>query len=95
MRALAVLLFLLAQVAPVLAANGPKNLRKGSLTQATAAKFRAPGSMSFDQQLVEGQIYRPDLSVVTGDRMEDSDGLLRLRQDFGDHAADEAGEVIK
>lgn len=43
-------------------------------------------SESFDSQLVEGQIYRPDLSVVTGDTEADSFGVVRLRKNFEDHA---------
>ncbi len=40
--------------------------------------------MAFDSQLVEGQIYRPDLSVVTGDTVLGGMDLLRLRKDFKD-----------
>ncbi len=41
-------------------------------------------NMAFDSQLVEGQIYRPDLSVVTGDTVLGGMDLLRLRKDFKD-----------
>ncbi len=49
----------------------------------------------FDSQVVEGQIYRPELSVVTGDNTGNSLGLLRLRNDFEDHIKNEKGEIIQ
>ena len=49
----------------------------------------------FDSQVVEGQIYRPELSVVTGDNEGNSFGLLRLRHDFEDHIKNEKGEIIQ
>lgn len=54
-------------------------------------RVRAPGEMKFGDQLVEGQIYRPDLSVVTGDAAEGRKGLLRLRKNFVDKLALETG----
>ncbi len=50
---------------------------------------------NFDSQLVEGQVYRPDLSVITGDNGQDSFGVLRLRNDFDDHIRNEEGKEIK
>ncbi len=44
-------------------------------------------SHSFDSQVVEGEVYRPDYSVVTGDAPGEGWGVLRLRADFDDHAA--------
>lgn len=50
---------------------------------------------NFESQLVEGQIYRPDLSVVTGDTDKRGFGVLRLRSSFEDHAKNDRGELIK
>lgn len=59
-------------------------------------KVKGPSKAeNFDSQLVEGQIYRPDLSVVTGDTDSNSFGVIRLRANFDDHAKNEKGEVIK
>lgn len=49
-------------------------------------------SHSFDSQVVEGQVYRPDYSVVTGDAPGEGWGVLRLRANFDDHAASDKEE---
>ncbi len=53
--------------------------------------------MSFNNnQLVEGEIYRPDYSVVTGESPGEGWGVLRLRTSFRDHkATDEQASVAK
>ncbi len=51
-------------------------------------------NMSFDETLVEGQVYRPELSVVTGDTVLGGLGMLRLRPDFADRELDDKGEAI-
>jgi hypothetical protein len=59
-------------------------------------KVKGPSKAeNFDSQLVEGQIYRPDLSVVTGDTDSNSFGVIRMRANFDDHAKNDKGEVIK
>lgn len=58
-------------------------------------KFKKAKDMSFDSQLVEGLIYRPDLSVVTGDTDLLTQGILRMRHDFKDRLALENGEESK
>jgi hypothetical protein len=50
--------------------------------------------MNFEETLVEGQVYRPELSVVTGDTALGGLGLLRLRADFKDHEQSEKEEAI-
>jgi hypothetical protein len=49
-------------------------------------------SHSFDSQVVEGEVYRPDYSVVTGDAPGEGWGVLRLRADFEDHAVTDKEE---
>lgn len=49
------------------------------------AKATQNRSHSFDSQVVEGEVYRPDYSVVTGDAPGEGWGVLRLRADFDDH----------
>ena len=49
-------------------------------------------SHSFESQVVEGEVYRPDYSVVTGDAPGEGWGVLRLRADFDDHAATDKEE---
>ncbi len=43
-------------------------------------------SHAFDSQVVEGEVYRPDYSVVTGEAPGEGWGVLRLRADFDDHS---------
>lgn len=58
-------------------------------------KYKQGKNHNFDSQVVEGQIYRPDLSVVTGDTDMSNMGVLRLRYNFADHLSLEVGEEIK
>lgn len=58
-----------------------------------AAKEKSRQNMSFDSQVVEGEIYRPDYSVVTGESPGEGWGVLRLRGNFIDHAATDAEEA--
>ncbi len=70
-------------------ANAPASGPTGDKT-----KYKKAKQESFDAQVVEGQVYRPDLSVVTGDTSLGGFGMLKLRNDFVDHAAAEgAGEA--
>ena len=52
-------------------------------------------NIQFESLLIQGQVQRPDISIVTGDAGNDLDGLLRLRNDFVDLMAMDAGEEIK
>lgn len=52
-------------------------------------------NIQFESLLIQGQVQRPDLSVITGNGEEDSDGLLRLREDFTDLMAMDHGENIQ
>lgn len=47
---------------------------------------------SFDSQVVEGEVYRPDYSVVTGEAPGEGWGVLRLRSDFDDHSVTDKEE---
>lgn len=51
--------------------------------------------LDFESLLIEGQLKRPEISVVTGNSGDDDSGLLRLREDFADQMAVEAGEMIR
>ena len=52
-------------------------------------------NIQFESLLIQGQVQRPDLSVITGNGQEDSDGLLRLREGFTDLMAMDHGEEIQ
>lgn len=55
-------------------------------------KYKASKDLNFEQLVIEGQLKRPELSVVTGDSDENGNGLLRLRENFVDRMAEAAGE---
>lgn len=59
-----------------------------------APKAKKPDAkMSFESQVVEGEIYRPDYSVVTGEAPGEGWGMLRLRANFDDHARTDQEET--
>jgi hypothetical protein len=71
----------------------------GDATADTAAapanpvvKYKAGKDLNFEQLVIEGQLKRPELAVVTGDGDENGNGLLRLRENFVDRMAEAAGE---
>jgi hypothetical protein len=55
-------------------------------------KYKAGKDLNFEQLVIEGQLKRPELSVVTGDSDENGNGLLRLRENFMDRMAESAGQ---
>ncbi|MGZ3721549.1 MAG: hypothetical protein ACXVA9_01380 [Bdellovibrionales bacterium] len=57
-----------------------------------AVKYKAGKDLNFEQLVIEGQLKRPELAVVTGDSDEGANGLLRLRENFVDRMAESAGE---
>lgn len=57
-------------------------------------RYRKAKDVDFEALLLQGQIQRPDISVVTGDANGGTDGLLRLRENFLDRVAIDAGEEI-
>lgn len=57
-------------------------------------RYKAGKDLNFEQLIIEGQLKRPEMSVVTGDSDENSNGLLRLRENFVDRMAEAAGSEI-
>ena len=66
----------------------------------SASVFGAPlpkkdKQMTFDRVVVDGQIGKPEVGIVTGDDDLDLPGLLRLRRNFLDQSINDAGEELK
>ncbi|MEK6705628.1 MAG: hypothetical protein AABZ06_07555 [Bdellovibrionota bacterium] len=61
----------------------------------TGVKYKSAKDVDFEQLLIEGQLKRPEIMVVTGDATDATNGLLRLRDNFLDRAANDIGEEIK
>ncbi len=58
-------------------------------------RYKNGKKIDFESLLVEGENKTPDFAVVTGNLNQQDLGLLKLREDFVDYMADDAGEEIK
>lgn len=58
-------------------------------------RYRKAKDVNFEQLLVSGQLRNKEIAVVTGDAQDGTDGLLRLRENFLDRVAADAGEEVK
>ncbi|MBY0371883.1 hypothetical protein K2X33_14455 [bacterium] len=58
-------------------------------------RYKKGKDINFEELLIQGQLRRGEISVVTGDAQDGTDGLLRLRENFLDRVAVDAGEEVK
>lgn len=58
-------------------------------------KYKSGKDLNFEEMLIQGELKRPELAVITGNSKQGSDGLLRLRENFIDRIANDAGEDAK
>lgn len=58
-------------------------------------KYKAGKQVDFDKQTIQGELRRPEISVVTGNDKTTDNGLLRLREDFVDRITAHAGEEVE
>lgn len=58
-------------------------------------KYIKSKKIDFESLLIEGENKKPEISVVTGNLGEKDLGLLKLRENFNDFIADDAGEEIQ
>lgn len=63
-----------------------------TLAFAATPSVKKNANLNFDSQVVEGEVYRPDYSVVTGEAPGEGWGVLRLRPNFKDHAQTDKAE---
>ncbi len=61
---------------------------------ASKVRYRKAKDVNFEELLIQGQLKRGEISVVTGDAQDGTDGLLRLRENFLDRVAVDAGEEV-
>jgi len=57
-------------------------------------KYKTGRDINFEELLIQGQLRRPEIAVVTGNVDNSGDGLLRLRENFLDRIAMDNGEEI-
>ena len=55
-------------------------------------QYKAGKDVNFEEMLIQGQLKRPEISVVTGNVKQGADGLLRLRENFLDRMSSDNGE---
>lgn len=67
----------------------------GDETKKSSVRYKSGKEINFEQLLIQGQIKRAEISVVTGSSSEGDDGLLRLRETFLDRIAQDIGEESK
>jgi hypothetical protein len=58
-------------------------------------KYKAGKEVDFESLLIQGQLERPEITVVTGQVDKGADGLLKLRENFLDRVASDQGEEAK
>ena len=89
----------------LLAAGVPAMAEDAAVTNAADAAAKTPGpqdrvhykkskKMDFSSQTVEGKLQRPETSLITASENLTSNGILRLRENFMDKYAADAGEVV-
>jgi len=54
-------------------------------------KYKKQQVLDFEALLVEGQMRRPKISVVTGNTAYGADGVLKVRSDFSDRMESDFG----
>lgn len=76
-----------SQAAPIVVPETSSAIADSKNTGKPAKKvtYKKGKDLSFDSQVVEGNVYRPELSVVTGDTELGGTGVLRLRTELKDH----------
>ena len=60
----------------------------------TNVRYKAGKEVNFEELLIQGQLKRPEITVVTGNTQRGGDGLLKLRENFLDRITEDAGEEI-
>lgn len=64
-------------------------------TAPAKVKYKTGKDVSFEELLINGELKRPEVSIVTGNVQQGTDGLLRLRENFTDRISMDAGEELK
>ncbi len=66
-----------------------------SFSEEPQVKYKAGKTVDFEQLLIQGELKRPEISVVTGASEKGDEGLLRLRENFVDRLSADSGEEVK
>lgn len=82
-------IFVFIAVSPVFGAQS-----EPASADAPKIRYRKSKEINFEKLLIEGELKRKQISVVTGNAPDGTDGLLRLRENFLDRVAIDSGEEI-
>lgn len=58
-------------------------------------RYKAGKDLNFDELLVQGEVKRPEVSVVTAEEDQGTNALLRLRKNFNDRIVVDFGEAVE
>jgi len=87
---------LLAALGSASAAETPTDAAPAAAgTPPAKVKYKAGKDVNFEELLIQGDLKRPELSIVTGNTQQGTDGLLRLRENFTDRITMDAGEELQ
>jgi len=92
--ALASIVFFIFTMGAAFPAEETKTSGEDANVAAPKLKYRAQKTVNFEELLIQGDLKRPEITVVTGNTAQGSDGLLRLRENFYDRMKAEAGEEM-
>jgi hypothetical protein len=85
---------------PAMAAVEPSKAETAQMAEqaqsqgAASVKYKAGKEIDFESLLIQGQLKRPEFSVVTGNADQNGDGVLRMRENFIDRMSADLGEEI-
>jgi len=57
--------------------------------------YKKGKDVNLDELLIQGQLKRPDITVVTGNAGQEGDGLLKLRENYIDRLSIDFGEEMQ
>lgn len=77
------------------AAETPNDAATAANSGAPKVRYKAGKDVNFEELLIQGDLKRPELSIVTGNTQQGTDGLLRLRENFTDRISMDAGEELQ
>jgi hypothetical protein len=58
-------------------------------------KYKTGKDVDFEELLIQGRLKRPEITIVTGDSGNGTDGLLKLRENFVDRMSVDMAEEVK
>jgi hypothetical protein len=80
---------------PVLASAAEGPVPAVEAATSPKIRYKSGQDVNFDELLIQGELKRPEVSIVTGNVQQGTDGLLRLRENFTDRISMDAGEELQ